>query len=210
MAGTITAIKIQKRHKERVNVFLDDKFAFAATAMAAITLSTGQYLSDAEIEQLKGGDELDKAYDQAIRFLGFRPRSQREIERYLHDKKYGPEVIHHIIERLRAEKYLDDEAFAQFWLENRERFRPRGRQALRYELRQKGLSNDLIETALDTVDEDEAAWAAVAGKLHQWHSLDEPAFKQKVMAFLSRRGFDYDVASQTAQRAWSALDTSEE
>jgi regulatory protein len=209
MAGTITALKIQERNKERVNVFLDDKFAFAMTAVAAAALRKGQYLSDAEIEQLMQADERDKAYNQAIRFLGFRPRSQAEIERHLQEKKYSPQVITHTVERLRQEQYLDDEAFARFWLENRERFRPRGRQALRYEMRQKGLPGEVIETILAEVDEDESAWAAVESKVSRWRDLDESMFKQKVMAFLSRRGFNYEIASQTANRAWASLDLSE-
>jgi len=209
MAGIITALKIQEGNKERVNVFLDDKFALAMTAIAAAGLRKGQYLSDAEIEQLKHADERDKAYNQAIRFLGFRPRSQAEIERHLREKKYSPEVVAHTVERLRQEQYLDDEAFARFWLENRERFRPRGRQALRYEMKQKGLPGDVIETALEELDEDESAWAAVGSKLSRWKNFDELSFKQKVVAFLNRRGFNYEVAIQTANRAWASLDLSE-
>ncbi|HXV43842.1 MAG TPA: RecX family transcriptional regulator [Anaerolineae bacterium] len=205
MAGTITALNIQKKNKERVNVFIDDQFALAVTALVAVTLRKGQYLSDADIERLKDGDELDKAYNDAIRFLGYRPRSQSEIERYLHDKAYAAEVINHIVERLRNDQYLDDEAFARFWLENRERFRPRGRQALRFELKQKGLDHEVIETALADLDEDESAWLAVENKLYRWKNLEEQPFKQKVMGFLSRRGFSYETASSIANRAWASL-----
>lgn len=209
MAGIITALKIQERNKERVNVFVDDQFAFAITVMAAAALRKGQYLSDTEIEGFKSGDLLDKAYDHAIRYLGFRPRSQTEVERYLREKEYSAEVIAQTLERLRQQQYVDDQAFAQFWLENRERFKPRGRQALRYELRQKGLESDIIDEALTGLDEEESAWAAVESKLSRWRTLDEQAFKQKIMAFLSRRGFNYEVASQTAHRAWNTLDSAE-
>jgi regulatory protein len=209
MAGTITALQIQKRNKERVNVFIDGQFALAVTTLVAVTLKKDQYLSDSDIERLKDDDEVDKAYNQAIRFLGFRPRSQAEIERYLQDKGYAPEVVSHITERLRQEQYLDDEAFARFWLENRERFRPRGRQALRFELKQKGLDSEVIESTLADVNEDESAWAAIEGKLYRWKDLEEQEFKQKVMAFLSRRGFSYEVANQVASRAWASLNVSE-
>jgi regulatory protein len=209
MAGTITALQIQKRNKERVNVFIDGQFALAVTALVAVSLKKGQYLSDSDIERLKDDDEVDKAYNQAIRFLGFRPRSQTEIERYLHDKGYAPEVVSHIVDRLRQEQYLDDEAFARYWLENRERFRPRGRQALRYELKQKGLDQEVIETTLAGIDEEGSAWAAIEGKLYRWKNLGEQEFKQKVMAFLSRRGFNYEVAGQAANRAWASLDVPE-
>jgi regulatory protein len=210
MAGLITALKIQERNKERVNVFLDDHFAFAVTALVAVSLKKDQYLSDAEIEQLKGNDEADKAYDLIIRFLGFRPRSQVEIEQHLRRKKYSPTAIQQTLERLQGEGYLDDEAFAQFWLENRERFKPRGRQALRFELKQKGLSHEIIETTLDDLDETESAWTAVTAKIQRWRRLDEQTFKQKVMGFLSRRGFNYEIAAETANRAWVSLDSPED
>lgn len=205
MAGTITALVLQKNNKERVNVFLNDQYAFAVTALVAATLRKGQYLSDTDIASLKDQDDLDKAYNQAIRFLSFRPRSQMEVERYLSGKGYAAEVVQETITRLLQQQYLDDEAFARFWLENRERFGPRGEQALRYELKQKGIAPEVLDTVLSSLDETEAAWAAVMSKLYRWKNLPEEDFKKKVFSFLSRRGFDYEVANQTVRRAWLSL-----
>lgn len=210
MAGIITALKIQKRNKERVNVYLDDKFALAVTILVAAPLKKGQYLSDAEIETLKNGDERNKAYQQAVRFLGFRPRSQVEIEQHLRGKGYAAEVVAETISRLIEQDYLDDEAFAQFWLENREQFRPRGERALRYELRQKGIDPQVIEAALTDLDEGELAWAAVEGKLRTWKNLPVDRLKQKLIGFLSRRGFTYEIAQRIFQRAKAELDLADE
>ncbi len=200
MAGKITALKIQQRNKERVNVFIDEEYSFAVTLMVAAELRKGQYLSDEDIAQLQEGDLRDKGYDKAIRFLSFRPRSQAEISRYLQDKGYEPEVVEDIIQRLIDKKYLDDETFAQFWLENRSQFKPRGSRALRYELRQKGIDDQVIKTTLSDLDEEELAWAAVQGKLRIWHHLPPDALQKKVMGFLSRRGFGYDVVRTIVER----------
>jgi len=205
MAGTITAIKIQKRNKERVNVYVDDQYAFAVTALVGATLKKGQYLSEADVERFTSQDERHKAYDQALRYLSFRARSRREVERHLGEKGYSPEVVTATVERLLDEGYLDDEAFARFWLENRERFRPRSQRALRYELRQKGIAAELIDSLLTDLDEDELAWAAVEGKVIQWQNLDEEEFKKKVLGFLNRRGFNYEVAYRMFDRAWSQV-----
>ena len=210
MAGTITALKIQKHNKERVNVYLDDDYAFAVTVLVAATLKKGLFLTDTEIEQFKGQDERNKAYNQAIRFLGFRARSQQEMERYLQNKGYAPEVIADTINRLLNEHYLDDEDFARYWLENRERFRPRGQQALRYELRQKGIAAEVIEIALADLDEDELAWSAVEPKLSQWQGLSEEEFKKKMFGFLSRRGFTYEVTYRVFDRVWALVGQSEQ
>lgn len=205
MAGKITALKIQNRNKERVNVFLDDEYAFAVTVTVALTLKKGQYLTDNEIEQLKGQDEKDKAYSHALRYLGFRARSRQEVEQYLVKKGYTPPVVAATIQRLLDQEYLDDEVFARWWLENRQQFRPRSQRALRYELRQKGIANEIIETLFTNLDEEELAWAAVSPKLAQWQNFDQEKLKQKVLGFLSRRGFNYEIAHRIFDRAWTDL-----
>jgi regulatory protein len=209
MAGKITALKIQSRNKERVNVFLDDEYAFAVTVAAALTLKKGQYLTDNEIEQLKGQDEKDKAYGQAVRYLGLRARSRQELEQYLAEKGYPQPVVTATIEQLLDQEYLNDEAFARWWLENREQFRPRSQRALRYELRQKGIANEVIDTLLTDLDEEELAWAAVSPKLAQWQNFDEEKLKQKLLGFLSRRGFNYEITHRIFERAWTELNSTE-
>lgn len=207
MAGTITSFKIQKRNKERVNVYLDDQYVFSVTVMTAASLRNGQYLSNSEIEGLKNEYERDQAHEHAIRFLGYRARSRMEVVRHLRDKGYSAEVVMDTVARLQNEQYLDDEAFARFWLENREQFRPRSQQALRYELRQKGVVDEVIETVLVDLDEDKLAWAAVEGKLDRWKSLEEQEFKNKVIGYLSRRGFNYDIIRDVIDRAWEMLNS---
>lgn len=205
MAGTITALEIQKRNKERVNVYINGKYALAVTIAVAAGLRKGQQLSDAEIERLKEQDQRNKAYNHAIYFLGFRARSRAEMKDYLRGKKYPQTVVAEIIDRLAQEGYLDDTDFANTWVQERERFKPRGERALRYELRQKGVRDEAIEKALSQVDEDESAWRAIEGKLRQWRGLDEKTFTKKALGFLSRRGFGYQVARQAVERAWELL-----
>jgi len=209
MAGTVTALKVQKHNKERVNVYLDDEYALAVTIVVAATLKKGQFLTDAEIERLRSQDERDKAYEHSIRFLGYRARSQVEIRRYLEQKGYSPQVVNETIERLGQQQYLDDEAFARSWLRDRERFRPRSRRALRYELRQKGIADEVISAVLADLDESKLAWAAIEMKIHQWQRLNEDDFKKKALGFLGRRGFNYETARTVTERAWSSLNSSE-
>jgi regulatory protein len=201
MAGTITKLEVQQRNKERVSVYLDDEFAFGIDIMAAAGLRRGQQLSDAEIAQLQADDDNHRAYLSAVRLLGTRPRSRQELERRLREKQYAPEAITHALERLEREGLVDDAEFARYWSENRTVFRPRSTRALRFELRQKGVSNEDMEEALEAVDDDEAAWAAIQPKLDAWQRLPVEEFQQSVLTFLARRGF----SSQTARRAWNRL-----
>ena len=206
MAGTITALKFQRRNKERVNIYLDGEYAFGLDAIQAAQLHKGQVLSEKEIAALKVQDERNRAFDRAVNFLSYRPRSRAEVERYLRGKAIADDTVADVIVRLEQAKYLDDEDFARFWLENRERFRPRGQRALRYELRQKGVSDEIIARVLGDVDDEEYAWRAVEGRLSRWANLPASEFRQKVTGFLRRRGFDDGTISLTLDKAYQILD----
>ncbi len=193
MTQTITNLTRQKRDKTRLNIFLDGTYAFSLSMEAARGLQRGQELGPADIARLQSEDEAHRAYAQALRLLGYRARSEGEITRALQQKGYTAVAIDTAMARLQDQRYIDDEAFARAWLEHRGRFRPRSARALRYELQQKGVDRETINHVLLEVDEDAAAWNAVAGKLDRWGALDQEALRKKVMGFLSRRGFGYDI-----------------
>lgn len=201
MGGRITALKVQKRNDQRVNVYIDDRFAFGLAAIKAIRLKVGQHLSDAEIAELRKQDAAEVAYERSLNYLSYRPRSVAEIERYLNKKEFDVETIEAAVGRLMQVGLLDDEEFAKFWLENRDTFKPRGRRALRYELRQKGIADAIIDNLLEEYDEIDAAYRAAAHKaqrLARRHDID--VFRSKLLAFLQRRGFSYSIARDTVER----------
>ncbi len=206
MAGTITKLQIQKKNKDRVNVYLDDNYAFALTLSTALELNKGRFLGDDEIAELKNNDERDKAFNRAVFFLGFRVRSQAEVKMYLRDKEYSEDVIADTIERLEEYNYLNDQGFAQAWVSDRKRFKPKGRRALQYELQQKGLNSEDIETALADIDEEALAQQALESKIRQWQHLSEADFRKKSMGFLSRRGFAYGLVKETIDEAWAQIE----
>ncbi|GIV77842.1 MAG: regulatory protein RecX [Litorilinea sp.] len=209
MAPTITALRVQKRNRERVNVYLDGEYAFAVNILTAARLKRGQELAEEEVARLRQEGERDLAYQRAVRFLGYRPRSRQELIRYLREKGYEADVIESTVARLEAQGFLDDQAFARFWVEDRGRFRPRSARALRQELREKGIEPSIIEQVLAGLDGEALAWAAVTQRLARWKGLPWEAFEKKVMGYLARRGFDYQVARTVCQRAWETVQDEE-
>ena len=201
----VTALRVQKRNKERVNVFLDGEYAFAVSLKSAAKLKRGQTLSAGEIVQLEGEGDADLAYHRALRYLGYRPRSEFEITHYLRGKDHDDATIAQVLEKLRARSYVDDRAFAEFWVDNRMRFRPRGERALRAELRQKGVGNRIIDAVLQTQDESEAALQALEQRAERWRTLEQDEFTKKALGYLSRRGFPYAVCRETTETVWSRL-----
>jgi regulatory protein len=143
--GTITALTAQKRNNDRINVFLDGAFAFGLAAVVAAHLRVGQSLTPATITSLQEEDSVEKAKEKALNFITYRPRSVAEVERKLRDKGFDESVTTRVVERLQAVDLLDDMAFARYWVEQRETFKPRSRLALQQELREKGVARSVIE-----------------------------------------------------------------
>ena len=208
----ITALEIQKKNQRRVSVFLDGKYAFGLQAAIAASLKTGQTLAPAEIEELCQRDAVEVAYERVLSYLSYRPRSCAEIERYLGRHQVPVDTSQAVLERLSQAGFVDDEAFAKYWVENREQFRPRGTRSLRFELRGKGLSDEAIDGALEGVNEGESAYRAAQVRARRLKGLEYAVFCRRLGAFLQRRGFDYDVIKETLDHLWreSQGSTSEE
>lgn len=203
----VTALEVQKRNKERVNVYLDGEFAFGLDIMAAAALRRGQELSKAEIDQMQAQDEVSKAVERALRFLSYRPRSVGEVRRNLAKKPYPEPVIDAAIERVIRLGYLDDAAFANFWVENRDTFKPLSPRALRYELRQKGVADEHIAAALADVDDHDAAYRAAQGRVRRYQHKSREEFRQKLGAFLQRRGFNYGTIRDVLEQLINELES---
>ncbi len=193
MAGTITALRFQKRNRERVNVYLNGQFAFGLPAIVAARLRVGQTLDDEEIAHLRQQDAVERAYERALNFLSYRPRSTAEVRRNLHRKAVDETVIEAVVERLTRVGLLDDREFARYWVENRVQFNPRGERALRHELREKGVAPEIIADVLAEFDEEEAARSVAEKRAPRLAHLAPRDFRRKLTDYLARRGFAYST-----------------
>lgn len=201
----ITALTKQKRNPNRVNMYLDDEFAFGLAAFTAVSLRIGQHLTEADIEKLKIADSQETAKQAAIRFIEYRPRSTAEVRRRLRQKGFDEAAIDHAIERLQAVELLDDLAFARYWVDQRETFKPRSQMALRQELQQKGVNRDIIDEAIAPVDDMTSARRLAQKQAPRWHNLEEEAFRAKMASYLQRRGFPYDIIKQVTAETWETI-----
>jgi regulatory protein len=158
------------------------------------SLEVGCHLSTAELQDLgrEAGDS--EAMDRAVHYLSYRPRTCREVRRYLAKHGLSPHADG-AIGRCIELGYLDDEAYARTFVRERIRFKPRGLPRLVSELLARGVDRDTAERAVAaTLDEEGVTEAALLREValrraHSLRSLDPPAARRRLSAFLGRRGF---------------------
>ena len=149
--------------------------------------------------------EEDRAFAASIDFIARKARSRLETVTYLSRKGFSGRAAADAVGKLEHYGYLNDEEYARMIVDSRVRLNPRGVLALRGELSSKGVDERTIEKAVQGVDERESARLAVERGLYRWRGDDRRSFFRKVMAFLGRRGFPYDVASEVCNEAWESV-----
>jgi len=199
----ITALVVQKRNPNRVNIHLDGEFAFGLARIVAAWLRVGQELSEEKIEQLQAEDARERAFQQAMLFLSYRARSESEIRQNLRKHEIPDPVIEQTLERLRQDGLANDKQFAQAWVENRSTFRPRSRRMMAMELRQKGLNDEAVSSAVANVDDETLAYEAAQKRVARYKGLEWNEFRKKLSDFLARRGFSYSVIAPVVTRIWN-------
>lgn len=192
----VTSLKPQK-NKKRVNVYLDGKFAFGIDLdnLAKLRLKVEQVLTEKEVEKIIKKAEFQKTLDKLLRFATLRPRSEKEINDWFRKHKIHQSLFNDLLRKLKKFKLVDDKKFAKWWVEQRTNFRPRGKWALKAELRQKGIKRDLIEATIDklSINEEKIAINLLEKKMYRWKNMDKYEAKKKMSQFLARKGIDWNA-----------------
>lgn len=193
MQRKITSLKAQKRNPQRVNVFLDGEYAFGLTRYVAAWLQTGQELDNDRIAQLLAEDEVETAHQQAIRFINYRPRTEYETQKKLSELGYSDDVILIIIERLKNVGLIDDNNYASSWITDRIMNHPTSPRFMSFELRRRGVDQEIIDSALADIDETQLAFKLSKKKIRTLKFNDPIYIKNKLYSYLYRQGFDSAV-----------------
>lgn len=193
---TITSIK-QQKNKNRVNIYLDNKFSFGIDLynFVLLRLKVGQELTDKEISEIIKKSEIQKTLDKLLRFAMIRPRSEKEVFDYFKRKKIHESLHKKFIDKLKYLELLDDFKFAKWWVEERQSFRPKPKIILNNELRAKGIKKEIIDQVLgeEVVDEEKIARKLIEKKSFKWQGMPDREAYQKKAKFLANKGFSWDV-----------------
>lgn len=152
----------------------------------------------------KAADTGRTPMDSAMRFLGARARTVREVERHLDACEYGEVEVYETVERLKELGLLNDAAYAEEFVRTRLATKPVSREHLRRQLMQHETDMDAVEQALTQVDEDAQtrSAAAIAEKYaRQYARLPEEERNEMVLRRLLSRGYSYDEARAALSEA---------
>lgn len=188
----ITDIKQQVKRQGRYSIFVEGKYSFSLSEPELMKsgIRIGRDYTEEELEELQNTALLDKAYMRTLDLLSRRARSEWELRDYLKRKDYDSPTADIILNKLSDKGYVDDYKFAKSWVETRHLLKSVSRRKLWQELKQKHISDDIINRVLDEdeTDELETLKQLVMKKRTQTRYQDD----QKLMAFLMRQGYKYD------------------
>jgi regulatory protein len=207
----ITAIEPQRKNPQRLNIYLEGKFTFGLARITAGWLKVGQELCQEKIAELQAEDAREIAYQKALHFLSYRPRSSTEVRQNLTKRGTPEALVEETLNRLQRTGLVNDQEFARVWVENRNTFQPRSKVALRMELRRKGLSDEIVQPVLDEqVNEEALAFEAARKYARRLAGLGWLDFRQKLSGFLARRGFSYTTLSPIVSEVWNEIQTADD
>jgi regulatory protein len=191
------------RGRQRLLSLSDGReFLFSEEACSRCGVSEGQEATEELLKDLDRAERRVNAHDAALRLLASRPRSENEMRTRLAMRGVDPPTIDDEVERLRASGLLDDQKFAEAWVEDRKRVSPRGRRMVRYELLGRGIDPAAADLAVSELDDRATAIELARARARRTPRTSYESFFSKVGGYLQRRGFDYEVTALATRQVW--------
>lgn len=205
----ITSIEVQAKDERRRSVYIDGEFAFGLTDVDVLFYKLKEYdeISQQKYDEIMNNVIMTKARESAVRFLGYRARSKKEISDKLREKDYSDDVIDKTIEFLEKYNYINDKQFAIKYMNDKIKLKGNGANKIKYELRQKGISDEILDEVFeDTYDDElEKAISLLEKKVKRIDVFDYKA-KQKLSTYLSGRGYNYDIIKASIKHIEDTLE----
>lgn len=202
----ITAITPQVKDKTRCNVYVDGRFCCGLTLETVIKnrLKVGVVITEERLAEIQLESEKNTAFDKALTHISVTRKTEKQVRTFLQGKGYLPAVVDYAIEKLRSYNFLNDGEYAEAYVESVAK--RKGGRLIRMELRGKGVSEEEIDVALDTLDnETEIAAATAILQKYMRGKVCDRATLQKAYRYLMGKGYDYETA-KAALAAFGELD----
>ena len=202
----VTKIQAQKR-KGRYNIYLDGKYAFpvAENTLIEFRLMNGTELTDSQIKEIQDSENVNKAYGDAVNYLSYQLRTEKEIKEYLYKKEYHKDAVEFVLKKLEDLHYLDDNSYATSFINTQLRTTANGPRIIEQKLAQKGVPKVIIQDKMFEINQDILLENATEFAKKQARKQKRASFSQmltKIRQGLYQKGFD----KETIEDAIKTLD----
>lgn len=201
MEGKITKIELQKKNKDRVNIFINDEYAFSASAELVYKhkLEKNKIINITETEEIVKEDNFIKAKNSALKVIEKTYKTEKEMREKLIEKGYDEDIIKRVVAFLKEYSFIDDLKYAQMYV--KDKIGTKGKSKIKFELSRKGISEDILYSILDNSTEEKEYQGARTAALKKYNLIiksesDRNKIYQKLTRFLISRGYAYDVVKE--------------
>lgn len=194
----VVDIQVQKRRKNRRNIYLDDGSVFGVSedVFISIPIHIGDTISDQVFNDILESDSKSKIYNSAISLLSYRMRSKSELKDRLIRKNYNEDGIMDVINNLELKGYLDDEKFAYAFAKEKVKNKLIGPAALKFEMSSHKLDVELIDKTISSIYDMLPQKMIINRLITKWKVKDiigkDPKIKSKIINRLKNKGFYWD------------------
>lgn len=207
----ITNIEEQKRNKERVNIYVDNDYAFSLSKEVLLKekIKVNDIIDMEKMKKISKEDNFMKCKNSALRIIERTIKTEKEIREKLISKEYDEESINRSIDFLKEYNFLNDENYARMYV--RDKSKGQGKNKIKYSLIRKGLDEEVILEELSKIDEEEEENTAYEMALRKYNIIkkresDNYKLSQKLYRFLISKGYGYDVASKVIKKITKGID----
>ncbi len=192
----VTEIRPQRRDSGKYNIFIDGEYAFALYPqdIAYFKIKENQEIKKETYDFIEENLIYIKAQDTALNYIGYQMRTEQQVREKLAEKEFSEKNIEKVIAFLQKYNYINDRTYATTYIKQRQKSKPRSAFLLGRELKQKGVTEEVLQETLEAVEIDEVDDALfwVQKKSRGVWPLDQKKEKQ-LIGFLQRKGYRYGV-----------------
>ena len=190
----ITAITPQIKDKRRCNIYVDGRFCCGLTLEATVKnrLKVGQIVTAERLAEIQLDSEKNTAFDKALTHISATQKTEKQVRDFLQGKGYLPAVVDYVVEKMHTYNFLNDGQYAEAYAESVSK--RKGRKLIRMELRGKGISDEEIDAALESLPQEREEEAAkVLLEKYMRGKVCDKATLQKACRYLLGKGYDYEI-----------------
>lgn len=205
----ITDITPQKRHKNRLNVYVDGEFSFGIDEFDAfkLKLKIGKSITEEDISEIKETVILSNAKEYALSLCSARFYTESAVIRKMKEKEFDEWTICETLNFLKEYKFIDDFEYAKKFTQECIDNQKGGKIKIKMQLREKGVAPDIIDEVIENFDFDEYEKESLAQLVAK--KLDGNFdFKNvmKVKRYFISHGFSFDAVDRAIKNTTNSLE----